>query len=217
MLTLRQLTADDHDSVQAIVNDRPEVFNGYSDEQHKRLLAENIGGKILSNPLFFNLGMFQDGNLIAAGFTKEMTTQPAWVWGYWISLKGSFGSIVKNQTDIANFNSLIRDLDTIMFEEMEDRRNLNRFYLAYPYESKDANGLRTAGLGDRLVSFLSRNSKEDRRINRYKFFTDCVVEPNTLPRYPYQQQLIGDRTYPIKLGIRMACLDTVQSGIAKGS
>jgi hypothetical protein len=217
MLTLQQLTVDDHDAVQAIVHERPEVFNGYSDEQHKKLLAENIGEQILSNPLFFNLGLYQDGKLIAAGFTKEMTTQPAWVWGYWIAMKGSFGSIIKNKDDIADFNSLMRDLDTVMFEEMEDRRKLNRFYIAYPYKSKDANGLRSAGLGDRLVGFLSRTSNEERRINRYKFFTDCVVEPNTMPRYPYQQQLIGDRTYPIKLGIRMACLDDTQSGIAKGS
>jgi hypothetical protein len=217
MITLRQLTINDLGAVQEIVNDRPEVFNGYSDEEHKKLLSEHLDESILANPLFFNLGLYRDGQLLSAWFAKEMTTQPAWVWGYWITRKGSLGNIVKNQQDIHDFKNIIQELDAITFEEMEDRRKLNRFYLAYPFESKDANGLRTAGFGDRLVGFLSRNSHANRRINRYKFFTDCVIEPNTMPRYPYQQQLIGDRTYPIKLGIRMACLEETQSGIANGS
>jgi hypothetical protein len=217
MLTLRQLTTHDLDDLRAIANDRPEVFNGYSDEQYKKSLSEHIGESMLSNPLFFNLGIFRGDELIGAGFAKEMTSQPAWVWGYWVMKKGGFGNLMERSENITDLFKVMEELDRVIFEEMEDRRKLNRFYIAYPYETKDANGLRTVGFGDRLISFLTRTSPRKRRINNYKFFTDCVIEPDTVPKYPYQQQLLADRTYPIKLGIRMACLDSDQSGIASGS
>ena len=150
--------------------------------------------------------MFRDGQLLTAGFAKEMTTQPAWVWGYWLTRKNSLSTIVKSSQDIHDFKEVVQELDRVAFEEMEDKRKLNRFYLAYPFDSKDTQALRTVGFGSRLVDFLSRNSHYNRRINRYKFFTDCIIEANTMPRYLYQQQIIGNRTYPIKLGIRYACL-----------
>jgi hypothetical protein len=209
MLTIRQLVVQDHESIQRLIGERPEVFNGYTDDAYKKLVTETINEELLTNPLFFNLGMFHNDQLIGAGFFKEFTTQSAWVWGYWVGNKGNLGSIVRSREDIEDFHLAMRQMDKILFEEMEDKRKLNRFYLAYPYVSTDTAGLRSANMGNRLIDFLTRNNKfkDNTRINRYKFLTDCLIEPNTTPKYPYQQQIIGNRTYPIKLGIRIAFLD----------
>ena len=42
-------------------------------------------------------------------------------------------------------------------------------------------------------------------MSKYVFATDCIIEPNTMPKYEYQKNLILNRTWPIKIGIR-TCL-----------
>ena len=62
MITHRPLTINDAEQLIEIVQQRPELFNGYSDEQYKNQSPTMIP-EILSNPLWFNLGFFVDGQL----------------------------------------------------------------------------------------------------------------------------------------------------------
>jgi hypothetical protein len=220
MFTARQLVVQDFESVQRLIGDRPEVFNGYTDDDYKKLITESINEEMLADPLFFNVGLFYDGRLTAAIFCKELTTQPAWVWGYWVGNRENVRSAMSGRENTRSFVSTIKHIDTMLFEEMEDRRKLNRFYFAYPFVSN--NNSRFGSVGNRLIDFLTRANifEKNRRVNRYKFLTDCVIEPDTMPKYPYEQQIIGNRTYPIKLGIRVAFLDEsipLQSSSDNGS
>jgi hypothetical protein len=91
-------------------------------------------------------------------------------------------------------------------------RGLYRFYTAYKYNGENKNDLRSLGATDRLVDFITRYQKNHNpnynfRGTQYKFFTDCVIPANTAPPYSYQQAIIGDRTWPIDIGIRIGLLD----------
>lgn len=215
MLTCRQLSKQDFDSLKKIIGDRPEVFNGYSDELFIKQVNEKLNEDILTDPYFFNIGIFHDDNLIGIGIFKEMYTQPAWVWGYWVANKG-FNGWFNSSQKLKEGIELMKVVDTIVFDEMETKRGLNRFYVAYPFTSADSKDLRGLFMSDRLFTFLNRAQDKNLRITKYKAYTDCLIEPDTEPKYPYQKQIIGERTFPIKLGIRMMCKEA-QSGIANGS
>ena len=215
MLTCRQLTEQDYDSLKNLIGERPEVFNGYSDELFIKQVNDKVDAGILTDPYFFNIGIFQEDELIAVSLFKEMYTQPAWVWGYWVAKKG-FNGWFSSVNRLKEGIELLQAVDTIVFDEMEVKRGLNRFYVAYPFTAPDSKDLRGLFMSDRLFTFLNRAQGKNLRITKYKAYTDCMIEPNTEPKYPYQQQIIGERTYPIKLGIRMVCKET-QSGIANGS
>ena len=73
MITHRQLTINDHDQLLDLFTQRPELFNGYTDDQYKNQLPTLIP-KMLINPLWFNLGIFVGGYLQGAGLMKELTT-----------------------------------------------------------------------------------------------------------------------------------------------
>ena len=53
---------------------------------------------------------------------------------------------------------------------------------------------------------LQQGSKINVRLTKYKWFTDCVIEPNTLPKYAYQKAIAMNRTWPIRTIIRMGVL-----------
>ena len=178
-------------------------------------MNDRIDNGILNNPYFFNIGIFHDNELISVNLFKEMYTQPAWVWGYWVAKKG-FNGWFSNVQRLKEGIELLQEVDTILFDEMEIKRGLNRFYTAYPFVSANTNELRGLFGSERLFVFLNRAQNRNLRLTKYKAYTDCLIEPDTEPKYPYQKHIIGERTYPIKLGIRMMCKET-QSGIANGS
>ena len=63
--------------------------------------------------------------------------------------------------------------------------------------------IRSLGSADRFFNLI--NKVKDTRMSKYVFATDCIIEPNTMPKYEYQKNLILNRTWPIKIGIR-TCL-----------
>lgn len=212
MLTYRTLDIDDADLAIDIMKSRPDVFMGNTDDQFKNEMIESIPTSLI-DPLCFNLGLFEDGNLIGFGLFKEMTTQPAWVWGHWVTSQ-------RNQKHLASTQTfyLLNDMMNVLFEEMEGR-GLYRFYTAYQFNGENKSDLRSMGATDRVVDFIHRyqknyNTKYNFRVTKYKFFTDCVIPANTLPKYAYQQALIGDRTWPLDIGIRLGVYD---QSIDKGS
>lgn len=201
MLTFRELNLNDTDQAVDIVRGRPDVFMGYSDEDFKNDMMSSLP-LVIENPLCFNIGIFEEEKLIGFCVMKELTTQPAWVWGHWILRKA-------DQAKIINLDSfrLLQKADNLLFEEMEERRGLKRFFVGYRYNGDDVNDLRSIHSGSRVLDFIAKRPQYSGvRLTKYKFYTDCLVPANTLPKYSYQQAILGDRIWPINLGIRMAML-----------
>jgi len=202
MINFRQLDIGDAESAIELINSRPEVFMGKLDDDFKNDIIEALP-LVLMDPLCFNLGIFRDDILIGFGLFKEMTTQPAWVWGHWVT----------NQKSLMNLEMLrlIDKMMDILFEEMESR-GLHRFYIAYKHNSGDETDLRSMGVSVRLFEFLTRYKKSHQdqynfRITEYKFFTDCIVPAYTNPKYTYQQSILGNRLWPFDLDIQVGMLD----------
>jgi hypothetical protein len=202
MINFRQLDIGDAELAIELINSRPEVFMGKLDDDFKNDIIEALP-LVLMDPLCFNLGIFRDDILIGFGLFKEMTTQPAWVWGHWVT----------NQKSLMNLEMLrlIDKMMDILFEEMESR-GLHRFYIAYKHNSGDETDLRSMGVSVRLFEFLTRYKKSHQdqynfRITEYKFFTDCIVPAYTNPKYTYQQSILGNRLWPFDLDIQVGMLD----------
>ena len=193
MITHRPLTINDAEQLIEIVQQRPELFNGYSDEQYKNQIPTMIP-EILSNPLWFNLGFFVDGQLYGAGLMKEFSSSPAWCWAHWVVRRGAAGYIASEEG-----LKVLRDLDQDLFDEMEINRKLSRIFLAYRADQLDKPQTRSIGTFERVMKLINRQG--DTRISKYEFFTECLVEPDTMPKYEYQQAMLLNRTWPIRVGI----------------
>jgi hypothetical protein len=205
MINFRQLDIGDAESAIELINSRPEVFMGKLDDDFKNNIIEALPS-VLLDPLCFNLGIFRDDKLISLGLFKEMTTQPAWVWVYWVTKQGDQKTMINVQTV-----RLLDKMMDILFEEMESR-GLHRFYIAYKHNSRDETDLRSMGASDRLLEFMTRYKKSHQdqynfRITEYKFFTDCIVPAYTNPKYTYQQSILGNRLWPFDLDIQIGMLD----------
>lgn len=200
MITYRELDLNDTEQAMDIVRDRPDVFMGYSDDIFKNDMLETIP-LALVNSMFFNIGMFENGHLLGFCIMKELTAQPAWVWGHWILRKTDQSKMISPES----FKAL-GQADNLLFEEMEQRRGLRRFFVAYRYNGQTAQDLRSMNAGDRLLTFMAKYPHYGFRATKYKFYTESLVPANTMPNYAYQQAIIGDRTWPIDLGIRLAVL-----------
>jgi hypothetical protein len=205
MINFRQLDIGDAESAIELINSRPEVFMGKLDDDFKNDIIEALP-LVLMDPLCFNLGIFRDDILIGFGLFKEMTTQPAWVWGHWVTKQGDQKNLISLE-----MLRLIDKMMDILFAEMESR-GLHRFYIAYKHNSGDETDLRSMGASDRLFEFMTRYKKGHQyqynfRIAEYKFFTDCKVPANTKPKYAYQQSILGNRIWPFDLDIHVGMLD----------
>lgn len=188
----RIIGIEDSDNLLVLLNERPEVFNGYTDDQYKNYLNINVP-KMLEDPLFFNIGFYSENKLCGVVILKEFTGSPAWCIAHLLFSKGM--DIINRETI-----QLALDLDKFIFDEMENKRNLNRFHFAY--RATD-NSIRSIGSAERFFSLS--NKIKSTRISNYVFATDCIIEPNTIPKYEYQKNLVLNRTWPIKIGIR-TCL-----------
>ena len=211
MISHRKLTENDLEQAIQIVESRPDVFMGLKDDQFKNNII-NVLPTFINDPLYFNIGMFTDGRLNGFGIMKEMTTQPSWVWGYWLVEK----SQEKNFFTTEYWKASIA-MENDLFAEMEETRKLNRFYISYPVNGSNPNGqLRNSfNTSNRLIDFAMRNQGSRGykfRVSNYKFFTDCIIPANTVPKYSYQKQILVERVWPIDLSIRMAVLQSNESG-----
>ena len=192
MLTYKILDPTDTDDLTSVMQERPEVFNGYTDDEYKSYLSTHIPTMLL-NPLFFNIGFYSDNKLFGTMILREFTGSPAWCIAHVLFSRGN--NIISRE-----FMQLMHTVDNFMFDEMETKRNLNRFHFAY--RATD-NSTRSLGSADRFFNLI--NKVKDTRMSKYVFATDCIIEPNTMPKYEYQKNLILNRTWPIKIGIR-TCL-----------
>lgn len=192
MISIKLLNKSNTDELMELMNKRPEVFNGYTDDEYKMYLNKNIP-EMMDDPLFFNIGFYSDNQLSGCMILREFTGSPAWCIAHLLFDKGN--NIVSRE-----FIQAVQDLDKIIFDEMEVKRKLNRFHFAYRATDTSA---RSLGSADRLFNLSSKFKNS--RMGQYVFATDCIIEPNTMPKYEYQKNLILNRTWPIKIGFR-TCL-----------
>jgi hypothetical protein len=195
MFTYRQLDINDTDQLTDLLLERPEVFNGYTDDEFKNH-CKTLAPTVLSENLWFVMGLFMDGKLHGVGMMREISNSPAWVWGHWVGRKTDFHKVFSEDG-----LKVFRAMDNDVFNEMEQTRKLNRYFVAYRIHENVDGTLKTVGMSDRFFQWL--RSKGVNRGTSYKFFNDCIIEPNTLPKYQYQQAIVLNRTWPIKLGIRL--------------
>lgn len=199
MITYRPLTLKDKDQVVELYKLRPNVFDGYSDDQVKKDIDESIP-KWFESDLYYIPGLFVDGKLFGCLIAKEAENTPSWTWGHWISHPGYISEMYNGD----GFKSL-RDADQMLFDEMEINRKLSRVFLVYQLKDQDSDEkVKSIVRGhDRLFTWLR---KWGFRLSRYQFFTDCIVEPGTMPKYAYQKAITMDRTWPVHVTIRMGVL-----------
>jgi hypothetical protein len=196
MLTCRPLTTADHPQLLEIVNLRPETLNGYTDEQFQKSIPILVTNW-LNDPLCFAVGMFSDDTLDGAMIALESQYSPSWTWVYWLSRPGLFTKYLKDNETATVFKSA----DTLLFDEMEVKRKLNRFFVSY--RSSNA-GLKGTGMSPRLFEIMKRHY--DSRVARYQFITDCVIPANQEAKYAYQREIQGNRTWPDETEIRLGVL-----------
>lgn len=195
-LSYRPLTINDCDELIDLLKERPYLFNGHHDpEWHKTILE--LAPKWFKNSLYFIPGVWADNRLIGTLIAKESSNSPSWAWGHWISRAGFLTNMYSDEGV-----KIFKQTDHEIFEEMEVRRKLNRIVLSYKISGDDKN-LKNAGMSDRIFAWMGRNNF---RVARYKFYTDCIIEPGTLPKYQYQQDLIGNRTWPFSIAVRTGML-----------
>jgi hypothetical protein len=215
MISHRKLTDNDLERAIQIIESRPDVFMGMRDDQFKNNII-NVLPTFINDPLYLNIGMFTDGQLNGFGIMKEMVTQPAWVWGYWLVEKNPKINFLTNEY----FKAVVA-MENDLFAEMEETRKLNRFYFSYPADKNNPNPqLKNSSFntGDRMLNFYKRNQEKASAIGaqlkgaRYKFFVDCLVPANTSAKYPYQNAILADRHWPIDVAVNMGMLQSIASG-----
>jgi hypothetical protein len=202
MITYRPLTINDCDELINLLQLRPYIFNNYTDADFKNTITSSAP-KWFLDPTFFVPGIFINGELTGAMVLKESSSAPVWTWGHWIHKPGHVAKMYSEEGV-----RVFKEADQLVFDEMEVARKLNRVYVAYNM-SEGNQGLKAAGMSDRMLPWMRRQGF---RIANYKFYTDCIVEPNTMPRYSYQKDLILNRTWPIKVALRIGMLQSSESG-----
>ena len=202
MNEIRQLNSSDVDAFIALVKTRPQTFMGYSDDAFQESITVNIPNW-LSNPLCFCMGVFDDAEMTSAMVAIESPYSPSWTWAYWISKVGMIGTIFdKNSANPDDGIKTFRELDKLLFNEMETKRGLTRFFYAYPHISS-SNALRSSRSADRFWTFMKRLNLFT---SRYEIYEDALISANSLPKYEYQKQIIGNRVWSIDLSIKMCVL-----------
>ena len=161
---------------------------------------------LMNDPLYFTLVTELDGELTGILCAKEFEFQPAWTWGYWMHKPGKLTGIW-----LADGFKMAKMLTDQLYEEMEDRRKLNRFFWSFPDDQNEESSIKTAGNMLRVLdsSFGVRFAP---RVRNYTFFDDCFIPAGTIPKYPYQQAISGNRTWGVDTRIRMGVLNDSAKG-----
>lgn len=192
----KALDYKDKDQLRELLEMRPHVFNGYTDDKFKDFMLGNVD-EFFNDSSYFMPGVWADDKLIGTLIAKESAGSPSWVWGHWVSRPNTTSIIYS-----ADGNRVFKQTDQELFNEMETRRGLNRFFVAYK-ASEDNTHLKNTGMSDRLFTLMSRLNF---RVSRYKFITDCEVEAGEEAKYAYQRAILGDRIWPFKVAVRMGVL-----------
>lgn len=192
MSLIRQLNSSDADAFMALVKTRPQTFMGLSDEKFYESMTANIPDW-LSNSLCFCIGVFDDAEMTGAMVAIESPYSPSWTWAYWVSKIGSVGIQTMER---------FRAITKLLFDEMETKRGLTRFFVVYPY-IPSSNALRSSRSADRFFIFME---KFNLFTSRYTVYNDALISTDSMPKYNYQKQIIGNRSWPIDLAIKMCVL-----------
>jgi len=202
MTSIRQLTINDTEKFVDLVRARPQTYMGYTDDQFQETIVKNIPGWV-SEPLNFSVGVFKEAELIGAMVAVESPHSPSWTWAYWVATAGTVG-VGFNELSAEREESLtaLREADKFLFDEMEKKRGLTRFFVAY-YDKPGSNNLRSARSSGRFLTFMQKFKLS---AVRYHIVTDAVVPAGTEPKYSYQRAIIGGRVWPIDLSIKMCVL-----------
>ena len=202
MISIRQLNSSDTDAFVALVKSRPQTFMGFSDDMFQQSIIEHLPSWH-SDPLCFCIGIFDDAEMTGAIVAIESQYSPSWTWAYWVSKVGLVGTIFDNLSpNPAEGIKTFREVDRLLFDEMDTKRGLTRFFIAYP-DIPSSNALRSARSADRFFTFMKRINLST---TRYEVYEDTLVTANSLPKYDYQRQVIGNRVWPIDIAIKMCVL-----------
>lgn len=179
------------------MEERPEVFMGYVDEEYKSFLIKHIP-IILANPLWFIPGFFDSDELIGCIVYEERTDQPAMYLHYTIIAQ-------RNYDHLYNIESVktARSFEHWCLDYIEVERGITRMYICYRTDGSDR-GVKGTAMSMRLLESLQRRGAS--RMNLYDWYVDCDVPQDTEPKYEYQRYMLAHRIWPfstrIELGIK---------------
>ena len=202
MISIRQLNSSDTDAFVLLVKNRPQTFMGYSDDVFQQSIIGHLPSW-LSDPLCFCIGVVKDDEIIGAMVAIESPHSPSWTWAYWVGQAGAVGvSLNEILQDREETIQTLRDVDKFLFDEMEKKRGLTRFYIALR-DIPSSTALRSSRSSDRLLTFMK---KFNLSTSRYEVYDDVLIPAESMPKYEYQKQIIGNRVWPIDLAIKMCVL-----------
>ena len=202
MISIRELNSSDTDVFVTLVKNRPQTFMGYNDDAFQQSVITNIPSW-LADPLCFSIGLFKDNEIIGAMVAIESPHSPSWTWAYWVGQAGAVGvSLNEILQDREETIQTLRDVDKFLFDEMEKKRGLTRFYIALR-DIPSSTALRSSRSSDRLLTFMK---KFNLSTSRYEVYDDVLIPAESMPKYEYQKQIIGNRVWPIDLAIKMCVL-----------
>lgn len=201
MISFRQLTINDVDIFSELVKSRPQTFMGYSDDTFIDSIVSQLSSW-LTDPFCFCIGLFNESEMTGGMVAIQSPHGPSWTWAYWV---GKYGVVSAGLNEISQDREKslqhVRDIDEFLFNEMENNRGLNRFFIVL--QDKPSSTLGNSRSSDRFMFFMRKYSL---KVARYEVYNDASVPADSMPKYEYQRQLLGNRTWPIDLGIKMCVL-----------
>jgi hypothetical protein len=202
MISIRQLNSSDADAFVALVKSRPQTFMGFSDDVFQQSIIGHLPSW-LSDPLCFCIGLFKNDEIIGAMVAIESPHSPSWTWVYWVGQSGVVGvSLNEILQDREETLQTARDVDKFLFDEMEKKRGLTRFYIALR-DIPSSTALRSSRSSDRFLTFMNKFKLST---SRYEVYDDAFIPADSMPKYEYQKQIIGNRAWPIDLAIKLCVL-----------
>ena len=194
----KNLSPSDIDQLVELFLAKPLVFTKHTDvkfqEEFVALLKDEI-----QNPHCFFPSIFVDEKLYLSIYLKETIDAPSFIWAYELVRQGALSAILK-----PDFLDAAIKLEQAIYQEMIVKRNLNRIYFAYPYDENVST--RSVNSIERIHKYIKKSRNYESIISKFELFTDCIVRKDTLPKYKYQQKIIGERTWPFDIAIRIAML-----------
>lgn len=183
-MIIRPLNFNDHSQLVSLMKTNPTLMK-VEDEDYYDTITQRAGF-FLKDPHFYNIGCFRDDQLVSTINFYESDDAPTWtIVQCTRNLPGAFCS-----------HSEEAEMLRQMFEEAESRE-LTRFYICF--NSKMPMMINRSRVGAKLLS------KWIPAINKYVIADDTFIPAGTMPKYRYQQLMLG-RPWPIDLIIRVGFL-----------
>lgn len=195
MINYRPLTLADKEQLLEVFELNPIVYYKHTDTDFKNTFAKILEEE-LANPLCFFPGIFVDGKLYSVVFLKEVVDAPAWIFAHYMFRPSNFTTFIQPE-----YIDAAIELDQAITNEMIIKRQLNRMYFVFPYD--ETSTVKSIGSMDRLYRYIQKVRQYESFYSKINLYTDCVIKANTIPKYTYQQKIIGDRTWPFDLAIRI--------------